>query len=155
MRLAAAASLCAMGFLLCPAPVHAQAAAEFGAAAGNAAGMSGAASGIGKALSGLAGTQDKTVKSESTPAPSSSTTTRKSPAKRPAVSRAKAAAPAKTYEDPKNLAVGLTYTDMVRRFGPASMEFATATGKSLTYASKEGMTQVEIRDGAVASITRP
>jgi hypothetical protein len=49
----------------------------------------------------------------------------------------------------------MAYTDVVRRFGPPSMEFASATGKSLTYANRDGMTQVEVRNEAVASISRP
>ena len=127
--------------------------------------MGAAASGIGKAISGIAGTLDKTVKSEpaaaaaSGPAPApaakSATTRSRTPAKRASASRPKPVVPARTYEDVKNLEVGLSYADAVRRFGPPSMQFATATGKSLTYANKDGMTQVEVRDGVIASITRP
>jgi len=156
MRLVAAASLFGVALLSYPATVHAQAAAEYGLAVGNATGMSGAASGIGKALSGLAGTLDKTVQSQpastsSTPSiQSKSTAARKSPA-----TAKVAAVPAPVYEDLKNLEAGMAYTDVVRRFGPPSMEFASATGKSLTYANRDGMTQVEVRNEAVASISRP
>src|SRR5262245_47155793 len=159
MRLAAAGSLCALLVLLCPAHVHAQAAVEYGAAAAGATGMGTAASGIGKAISGLVGNLDKTVKSEASPAPSSSertkTAAKKPAAPRRAVATPKAVDPPKTYEDLKNLEVGLTYADTVRRFGPPSIEIEGASGKSLTYATKEGMTHLEVRDGAIASITRP
>ena len=155
MRLAAAASLCAAVLLSYPATVHAQAAVEYGLAVGNAAGMSGAASGIGKALSGLAGTLDKTVQSPASTTSTPSTQSKSTAARKvPAMAKV-AAGPAPVYEDLKNLEAGMAYTDVVRRFGPPSMEFASATGKSLSYSNRDGMTQVEVRNETVASISRP
>jgi len=71
---------------------------------------------------------------------------------------ARAAAPVVTppvvhYESPMLIETGTNYDELVRRFGPASLEITTGPlTKSLCYLGREGAVQVELRDGKVTSI---
>jgi hypothetical protein len=60
--------------------------------------------------------------------------------------------PAPTYEDPNGIKVGLAYDELVRRFGPASLEILTGPGtRSLDYSTKDGAIRVECQDGKVVA----
>ena len=138
----------------------AQTMVEYGLGAGRAATTTAPAAGIGKALSGLAekagATTDaagKAAKSGSagtaSPAGASSKTTAAGTAAAPA-----GAATAK-WEDPAGIEAGLSYADLVKRFGPPSLEISGETGKTLTYTSKAGSYHVDIADEKVAEVRRP
>jgi hypothetical protein len=133
-----------------PSQAAAQAAAEAGLGAARAGTMAAPAKGIGKAMSGLAGSLDKTVKAgqQGSGAATSVTTVRVSPAsaKKPAESN---------WEDPSGIQTGLSYAELVRRFGPPAMEITGEAGRSLTYAGKAGTFQLEVRDDKVSSIEKP
>jgi hypothetical protein len=133
------------------ASLHAQAAAEAGLGASRAATTTAPAAGLGKSAAGVFSSLEKTLNQGKT---SSSTTTDLTPARNTAPPDK--SAPAKPYEDIKKAETGLEYDELVDRFGPPSLEVAGATGeKKLTYAGKEGPTQIEVKDGKVASIKRP
>lgn len=64
-------------------------------------------------------------------------------------------APVASWEDPGGIEPGLSYEDLVRRFGPSAMSITSGTEKLLTYRGKDGMFQVKVQDGKVASIAKP
>lgn len=127
----------------------AQTAVEAGLGASRAATSTAPAKGLGKAMSGLAGSLDKIMKAGKQETESSSTGAHAVP------SRSAIPPPATNWEDPGGIEVGLSYADLVRRFGPGAMEITDGTGKSLTYPAKGGAFQVEVRDGKVASVAKP
>jgi hypothetical protein len=91
---------------------YGQAAVEAGLGAARAATSTAPAKGLGKSMSGLAGSLDKALKAgppkaESTVATPSANTP----------SAAPAPAPVANWEDPAGIEPGLSYEDMVRRFG--------------------------------------
>jgi hypothetical protein len=60
--------------------------------------------------------------------------------------------PATDFEPVANAKVGLTYTDLIERCGPPSMEITAEDGlKKLTY----GSTRVLVREGMVTAIVVP
>jgi hypothetical protein len=147
-------------FSLCLAmagPASGQTVVEAGLGAAGAAAAAGPAKGIGKSISGMFGTLDKALKQAqlvSDEQPLAATTVK------PAAKTASPAASASTEpppnrEDPSGIEPGLGYEELVRRFGPSTMAITNSAGKSLTYRGKDGVFQVEVRDGAVATIVKP
>jgi hypothetical protein len=137
--------------LLMPATAAGQAGVEAGLGAGGAAIATAPAKGIGKAMSGLAGSLDKSVKAgqgaEGSKVPVTTVRIYSSPKK---------AAPAvANWEDPSGIQTGLGYAELVRRFGPPAMEITGEGAKSLTYLGKAGTFQLEVRDDKVSSIAKP
>jgi hypothetical protein len=139
-------------WLLTTTPAHAQAAVEAGLGAGRAATSAAPAKGIGKAMSGLAGKLGETLKAGQ-PTSGASTTVTTVAVSSP--SAKDAPKPAANWEDPSGIEPGLSYADLVRRFGPPTLEITGEGGKSLTYARKSGAFQLEIRDDKVSSIDKP
>ena len=138
--------------LLMTTSVHAQATVEAGLGAARAATSTAPAKGIGKAISGLAGKLGETVKAgqqTSGAASTVTTVTMLSPAPQDALK------PVATWEDPNGIEPGLSYADLVRRFGPPALEITGETGKSLTYTAKGAMIQLEVLDGKVTSVDKP
>ena len=150
-----------------PLALCAQTGVEYGLGAGRAATSTAPAAGIGKTMGGLAGTLDKTLKqgegsdaSTAAPAAKRAATAKKAASPDTAASKATAAsvpaaAPAPSYEDPKKIETGMEYDELVRRFGPPSMEATNESGgKLLTYAGKDGTSQVEVKEGKVSAVNR-
>jgi len=132
----------------------AQAAAEAGMGAAGASMTAGPARSTGKAIGGIASSLDKVIKagqSSSDAKPASATTTVSPDKLAPSVSTP----PAGKWEDPGGIAVGLAYEELVRRFGPPSLEISSEAGRSLAYASKDGTFRVELVDGKVTAIRKP
>ena len=129
-----------------------QAAVEAGLGAANAGTTAAPMAGLGKALSRIAGTPDKTIspsRKDSAGSPARSTARTVS---RPAASKP-AARP--EWEDPDGIQTGLSYAELVRRFGPPAMAITGDLGTSLIYSGKAGTFQLELRDDKVASIEKP
>ena len=126
----------------------AQATVEYGLGAARAATTTAPAAGIGKALSGLAGKLDGTTKA---PQPDSAARPSATPPGTPGT----AAPPAKKWEDPSAIETGLAYDELLRRFGPPSLEITGETGKMLTYSSRDGAFHIGVEDGQVTSIRKP
>ena len=140
-------------------PAAAQAALEAGLGASRAVTTTApVASGIGKSISGVF---DKALKSgpqapKEQPATARAATAPKPAAKEPSVSApVPAPAPKPNWEDPDGIEKGLSHEDLLRRFGPPAMSIAGSAQLSLTYQGKDGMFQVEVRDGLVASVAKP
>lgn len=122
------------------------------------------ARGIGDALSGLAGSLEKTVGDwqHDSDAKPGGTVTIAMPAKRTApVAKARSRAanvpppPAPKWEDPSGIQAGLSYAEVVRRFGPPTMQLMDDEGLSLSYSGKDGAFQVHVCDEKVTSIEKP
>jgi len=154
--------------VLCEGAAFAQATVEAGmATAGAATATAPVARGIGSSMSGIAGSLNKAVSAAgasngapaaaSSTAPASKTTRSKATlAKTTAATPPAPAAPPKVYEDPLNIKAGLSYDDLISRFGPPSMEFSSGNdSRTLTYAVKAGAIQVECQGGKVASVAKP
>jgi len=128
---------------------------ESGLGAARAATTTAPAAGLGKSISGLTGSLDKALKAGQ---PDSGTRSGLSApaatAKAPAAADGAAPAAVK-FEDPNLIEVGLHYADLVRRFGPPSLEITGETGKTLTYTSKAGAFHLDVENGQVTSIRKP
>lgn len=63
-------------------------------------------------------------------------------------------APAVSYEDPAGIKEGMDYAEVVRRFGPPSMKFASSTagGETLLYSRAGRDLDFQLRDGKVGVI---
>jgi len=143
-------------------PAAAQAALEAGLGAARAVTTTApAAAGIGKSISGAF---DKALKSVPQASKDQPATTRAATAPNPAAkeltasataSPVPAPAPKPNWEDPDGIEKGLSHEDLLRRFGPPAMSIAGSAQLSLTYQGKDGMFQVEVRDGLVASVAKP
>ncbi|MEO8368193.1 MAG: hypothetical protein ABI806_03265 [Candidatus Solibacter sp.] len=133
-------------------PAAGQAGVEAGLGAARAVTTTAPARGIGKSLSGLSGSLEKTIKSGHQSSPLQTVFAAPEPA---AKAPSTPAAPPPTWEDAVAIESGLAYDDLVRRFGPPTMSISNTTGKSLTYRGKDGWFQVEVLDGAVATVARP
>jgi hypothetical protein len=58
--------------------------------------------------------------------------------------------PARIYEDPKGIRAGMASDELVRRFGPPTLEVTGASRRStLTYAGKEGFIELQLQDEKV------
>jgi len=136
----------------------AQAMVENALGAGRAATTTAPASNIGKAVNGLAGALEGALKGVQGAAanPSgaaASETARPTTAVGTGIPAAK---PGSNFEDPLQIAAGMTYEEVLRRFGPPRMQFTDGPGtSSLAYSSKDGGVQVAMRDGKVASVAKP
>jgi len=134
-----------------------QAVVEAGLGAAGAATATGPAKGIGKSMSGLSVALDKALKqgqhvSDKQPP---AATTAKPAAKTPTTTASASPEPPPNWEDPSGVEPGLGYEELVRRFGPPAMAITNSAERSLTYRGKDGVFQVEVRDGAVAAIVKP
>ena len=64
--------------------------------------------------------------------------------------------PPQHYEDAAGIEKGLEYAELVGRFGPPVMEFASGDGaKTMSYVSSGGAVQVEFQGGRVTSVEKP
>jgi hypothetical protein len=136
--------------------LHAQAMVENALGAGRAATTTAPAAGVGKNVNGLAGALDSLLKAAPGAANSSSpdvrnlhgTTTRGT--ELPAPKRGV------TYEDAVKIEAGMAYDDLLRRFGPPSLQFTDGPESiSLNYRSKEGPVRVQMLDGKVSAVDKP
>jgi len=127
-----------------------QAMVEYGLGAGRAATTAAPAGTAGKAIRGLAGNLDKALKAGQQGADAQLTTVKASSP------RAEATAPlASKWEDPGGIEAGLTYQEMVRRFGPPAMEITSDEGKSVVYAGKGGTFHIDVQGDQVTSVRKP
>jgi hypothetical protein len=158
-------------------PAAGQSRVEYGALAGAAAGSVGALKGVSSSTAGVFGNLDRIMKAEhpavetSTPVttvymPSSSP---RAAASRPATQKtAKSSArgafepdappppPPPDYEDPRQIQAGIGYQELVRRFGPPSLQVTDdESSTTLTYLTKTGPVQVQFSDGKVTSAPKP
>jgi len=139
---------------------------EAGLGAARAATTAAPARGVGKAISGLAGSLDKAIKagqegSDAQPgtaapaAPAAKAASTSSPSSPSAHTGHAAAPPAPKWEDPSGIETGLSYAELVRRFGPPALEITGETGRSLTYAGKDGVFRLDVEGDQVTSIRKP
>ena len=142
---------------VCPMAV-AQAVVEYGLGAGRAATTTAPARSLGKQIGGVFDSLNKAVKAgEDQPAPagnssapSKRSTTAAPAGKRTASTGASTAAPA--YEGPRHIQAGVVYEELVRRFGPPSMEITTRPGgRTLSYGAREGTVAVEVENDKVVT----
>jgi len=166
MRTAWLVSGCVLGLLAAEGPAAAQAVVEYGAIAGAAATAASGAKGVGTSIGAafdsiskaLKQPQDQALKAApATNARSASTTPAKP--KTEAVKEAGPAAPTApppSYEDAMGIQKGMSCQEVVRRFGPPAMAFATEDdAKTMSYTSKAGGVQVECQGGKVAALDKP
>jgi hypothetical protein len=139
-----------------PIVAAAQAAAEAGLAAGRSATMAAPARNAGKSMAGAWGSLDGALKAGQSTADSSKTPSAPAPRSGPAAKDAKKpSAPAPVYDDPNKIQAGLTYEELLKRFGPPSMEITVEAGKkSLGYTAKDGSIQLEVEGGKVTSVDK-
>lgn len=145
-----------------------QAAVEYGLGVGRAATSTAPAKGLGKSVGAVMGNLDKALKAgQETSNSGSPAATRFVGPVAPAAARPKDAAaaptaapvvPAPTYEDPRTIQVGLASDELIRRFGPPSLEVTGASSRRLlTYSGKEGVIELQLQDGKVILVaaTKP
>lgn len=142
---------------ICPA-AFAQAAVEYGLGAGRAATTTAPARNLGKQIGGVWDSLDKAAKSGDSQAPSpvkSSTASKRSTTASRAGRKtaSNAASQALHYEDARQIEAGITHAELVRRFGPPSMEITTRPGaRTLSYAAREGTVSVEVENNKVVTV---
>jgi len=133
-----------------------QAIMESGLGAARAATTAAPAKGVGKSLSGLAGSLEKAIKAQSPGSVEQPSASATSAAIQPPLAAANTPpAPAANWEDPGAIEVGITYDELLRRFGPYSMAISDSTRKLLTYRGKAGVFQIGMQDGKVTAIETP
>jgi hypothetical protein len=142
---------------VCPIAA-AQGVVEYGLGAGRAATTAAPARDLGKQIGGMLDSLNKAANSgEGQAAPkaqSSSGARRRTTA---ASARTKTAShaptgPAPVYEDPRHIEAGIGYEELVRRFGPPSMEVTTRPGRrTLSYAARENAVAVNLENEKVVS----
>jgi hypothetical protein len=146
-----------------------QAVVEAGLGAAGSATAAASSRSVGNAISGLAGSLDKAIKAgqQDSDAPSAASSTvvpKAAPAAKtppsssssPSSHTANAAAPPPPkWEDPSGIQAGLSYAELVRRFGPPALEISGETGRSLTYAGKDGTFRLDVVGDQVTSIRKP
>ena len=139
-----------------PGTAAGQAIMEAGLGAARATTTAAPAKGVGKSLSGLAGSIEKALKAQSAGPVEQPSVAAASPAV-PTPLAAANATPAQesAWEDPGAIETGVTYEELIRRFGPYSMAISDSTQKLLTYRGKTGVFQVRLQDGKVAAIEKP
>ena len=135
---------------------------ERGLITGGSAGTA-PARGVKKAVSGIMGSLDKVLKTGQEASDSGSPGRARlaeaaqpgeaepvgveTPAPVPAV-------PAKIYEDPLGIRAGMANEELIRRFGPPSLEVIGASnGRLLTYSGKNGIIQLELRNEKVTLVS--
>jgi hypothetical protein len=148
-----------------------QAVVEAGLGAAGSATAAASSRSVGNAISGLAGSLDKAIKAgqqdsdappaaSSTVAPGKAVPAAKTPSSSSPLSPSShtahaAAPPAPKWEDPSGIQAGLSYAELVRRFGPPALEISGETGRSLTYAGKDGTFRLDVVGDQVTSIRKP
>ncbi len=134
-----------------------QAIMESGLGAARAATTAAPARGVGKSLSGLAGSMEKALKSQSPGASEQPSAAATGPAAQTPLTAAAKTVPAQAsnWEDAGAIDVGITYDELMHRFGPYSMAISDGTQKFLTYRGKAGTFQVKLQDGKVTAIEKP
>ena len=71
-----------------------------------------------------------------------------------AAKRAPAKPSHRKFEDPRKIPAGITYSEMVRRFGPPSMRLTDSPARTtFSYSKLKTQVQVEVQNGKVVSIT--
>ena len=148
-----------MGFVLAAAfcgAARAQAVTEYSSMASKSATVGNRANGITKEIGGVWANLDKTIKSQD-PGSSQGTTpsrpVKRAPIMSPRKSTPTVAAVATIHEDPSLIQPGLSYEEVIRRFGPPSFAVSTDTStKTLTYPGKDGDIDVELLDGRVTKV---
>ena len=145
-----------------PVCLSGQAIVEHAATSGAAAtAVAGSAKNAGKAISGALKNLDGTLdaagkKKHSAVAPAQSSTARPgtpdpSPVKQQSPDPPK---PAKVYEDPLGIKAGMSYVELLRRFGEPAMKVTSGGEQTLYYSRRDGRGQAEVRvmDGEVLSV---
>jgi hypothetical protein len=114
------------------------------------------ANNISKEIGGVWGSLDRTIKSQdggSSRETSPGRTVQRTPIQ---YRRRKASGnrgASTNYEDPRRIQPGLSYEELIRRFGPASFEVSTGPGtKTLAYPGKGGDIDIELVDGKVTAV---
>ena len=152
---------CVLGLLAYEGPAAAQTVVEYGAAAGASATAASASKGVGTSIGGLFDglgkalnqAQDQVSKVEPSANGRPATAL---PGKSNRAAIEEAAAPRPSYEDAMGIEKGMSCEDVVHRFGPPAMAFATEDdGRTMSYANKAGGVQVECHGGKVASVDKP
>ena len=143
---------------VCGTPAFGQAMVEAAGASSAASGSAGALKALGDTIKGAFGGADGTLKSAGSTTvvhtfePSSPAGRSRTGAKNGAP-----AAPKPVYEDPLKIQAGISYDDLMHRFGPPAMRWMEESGETkVTYITKSGPIQLEFAaDGKVSSVGKP
>ena len=136
--------------------LSAQAMIEHSLGAGRAAvSTAPAARGVSKSVSGINGNLEKVMKSAGQTAVDGAGTTNETTETVPYSERANPApaVPAKVYEDPSGIKVGMTNDELVKRFGPPSLDVTSPTARILNYRGRNTIFELELRDDKVGKIS--
>ena len=160
----------AVVFLAGRIPAEAQAAAEAGIAAGASSIATAGARTVSESIGSLLRKLDETLKPAGKAATEDTGPSAESPTAKPAVtsrptrkvaSRRKplppvpVKAPAPSYEEATHIPTGITYEGLLRRFGPPALEISSGSNQqTMSYVSKSGIVQVELRSGSVVAVSK-
>ncbi|HEY1337390.1 MAG TPA: hypothetical protein VGF59_07755 [Bryobacteraceae bacterium] len=135
-----------------PASVSAQAMVEAGLGAGRAAVTGAGARSAGGAISGAWAAVDQAIKPGAQPqsTSASSSVSRVTATVTPLSKATAARAAGPPPEDPAKIRAGLSYDELLRRFGPPSTEANGGEVRTLQY----GAIQVDVENGTVSTVTK-
>ena len=137
----------------CPHLASAQAMVENALGAGRAATSAAPMKGIGGALNNLEKTLNKNLNGPAVSAPPRTSTTPVNSLEGAKLATLTVAPPAVHYDDPNLIKTGVAYGDLVRQFGPATLEITTGPiTKTLSYVSRGAVFQVDLIEGKVSQI---
>jgi len=134
--------LLVLAIAACASMLRGQTMVEAGLGAARAATTAAGANEAGKGIAGAFGNLDKALKPAKAEAGSTTTT----------IVSADAEAPKKIYEDISKAETGISYDDLVKRFGPPFKETSGDSGKRMLTYGRYGLTKVEVTDGKVTAI---
>jgi len=141
MKISIQNALLVLALAACASMLRGQTMVEAGLGAARAATTAAGANEAGKSIAGAFGNLDKTLKTTKTESGSTTTTT--------TVLSPKAS---DSYEDISKAEKGITYDELVKRFGPPAKEATDDSGKRILTYGRYGLTKVEVADGKVAAI---
>jgi hypothetical protein len=147
-------------FLLLPLALcgaaNAQAVTEYGSMASKTVTVGKRANSISNNIGGIWGSLDKTIKGSADHSGPQSAPPARTVQRTSGTARRRSPAAVVTHEDPTHIQPGISYSELIRRFGPGSFEIATGPGtKTLSYPGKNGDINIDLLDEKVTKVTPP
>ena len=139
----------------CGGPARAQAVTEYDSEISRSATTGSKANHISSEIGGVWRSLDKTLKAEEhvgSQETSSARTTQRAHSRSISRHAPRSSATAGTHEDPSGIQPGISFAELLRRFGRPDFEVTDSTATTLSYLRKDGTIDLELQDGNVIKV---